>query len=82
MEEKETILVTLYRIRINRSGYDRHNRYWGNGIPLFHYEFDSKDLTYVHSELRADTRNQAKDMIRKIYPQYNLVFKPHWHDGF
>jgi len=80
--DKEKIPVTLHRIRINKGGYDKHHRYWGIGKPLFHVEFESIDLTYVHSELRADTRNQAKEMLQKMYPQYNLVFKWHYHDAY
>jgi len=81
-DEREVINVTLHKIRINKSGYDKYGSFWGIGQPLFHYKFESKDLTYVHRELRAPTRNAAKDMIKKIYPQYNLQFKPHYHDAY
>jgi hypothetical protein len=58
-----TIKIRLFRIKINKSGYDATGQYWGIGLPLYHYEFELDN--YIEQfDLRAENRNKAKDLVK------------------
>lgn len=69
-ERNSFIKVILYRVRINKGGYDSLGHYWGIGQPLYYYEYPIKVLSYGReinswrcSHMRAADREHAKDLI-------------------
>lgn len=55
----------LYRIRLNKGGYDSNGRYWGTGLPLFE-AYSNEYGRYMH--YRAHTREDAKFMLCTAIP--------------
>ena len=55
----------LYRVRLNKGGYDSSGCYWGVGLPLFEAYTDNCGR-FMH--IRAHDRAQAKDMIATAIP--------------
>jgi len=55
----------LYKIRLDKSGYDCHGRYWGVDLPLFEAYSDDYDR-FMH--FRAHTREDAKQMLATAIP--------------
>jgi hypothetical protein len=80
-EDEEVIPVTLYKVDLNKGGYDTNGKYWGTGQRLYYYHFESKDLTYIVSHIRAENRNQAKRIVESFHPQYKFSFKKHFRDN-
>ena len=62
---KFTGKLSLQRVRINNGGYDALGTYWGVGEPL--YWCANADCT-IDFALRASSREQAKAIVRKTYP--------------
>lgn len=60
MEVVRFMYVHLFRIKLNRSGYDSHGRYFGTGNPLYAVESDCGAIEY---ELRAYSRDDAKARV-------------------
>ena len=68
----------LRKIRLNQGGYDDGGAYWGTGQPLYWYcayEVDDTgilplgDDVEISDYIRADSREHAKEIIRRKYPQ-------------
>jgi len=53
----------LYRIYLNNGGYDERGVYFGQGQPLYFWSND-----YDSDCIRATSRDDAKQLIRKKYP--------------
>jgi len=59
----------LYKIRINRQGYDSSGRQFGVGAPLYYFEPVEGSSCYGDSGyLRAHSREQAKNMVATAIP--------------
>lgn len=62
----------LTRIRLNAQGYELPggHRYFGVGASLYRYSHDPDDLRQpaIEEEIRAHSRDHAKELVRKIYP--------------
>lgn len=57
----------LYRVRLNKGGYDPYGVYWGvckPGESLFEYYSDDNR----YESIRAQNREDAKRIIRGRYP--------------
>jgi hypothetical protein len=59
---------------INKSGYDRHHKFWGIGSLLYEYYFELSGETFIGS-LRAINREAAKRLVEKHYPSATFKFK-------
>jgi hypothetical protein len=57
---------SLVRIRLNRQGYDENGTYWGSGSPLYRAEC-AEDTGFLYY-LRADDRNDAKTVLKNMFP--------------
>lgn len=53
--------VRLYRVPLNRGGYDRGGAYWGLGLPVYCVETIGGECAF----LRAQNRNEAKAILQK-----------------
>lgn len=56
----------LYKLNTDSTGYAGH-RYYGLGPQLWQYEASGADFE-AFGVLRAETREQAKQEIRKLHP--------------
>lgn len=56
--------IHLQRIPLDNGGYDRGGAYWGLGAPLYAYDDEEGDWSY----LRARSRDDAKRQIRDKWP--------------
>lgn len=68
-EEHQTIKLHLRRVRIDSGGYDAGGAYWGSSWPLYQVSGEinnGEDL--VEYYLRAVTRDEAKQLVRRQYP--------------
>jgi hypothetical protein len=54
---------TLRRVHLDSGGYGPFGRYYGQGAPLYWYAGDDID-----GMLRAHSREDAKDRVRKLFP--------------
>jgi len=58
--------VTLQKIRLNKSGYDRYGSYWGVGSPLYWASYEITAPSYLdfdESYFRARDREHAKEIV-------------------
>jgi len=58
--------LVLQRVYLNSGGYDKRGTYWGLGAPLYWY---ANDEGTIDDNLRAFTREDAKEKIRKLFPK-------------
>jgi hypothetical protein len=58
--------LTLRRKYLNNGGYDENGTYFGHGAPLYWYASEDGEIDAV---LRASSREDAKEQIRKMYPK-------------
>lgn len=62
--------LRLFRVRINRGGYDSGGAYWGIGAPLF-CAFDPEGDTrvYVRASCRRDAAQRLARSMRAQWPE-------------
>lgn len=63
----------LAKERLSSGGYNARGRYFGvvRGTSVYRYDFSGDcESGYI----RARTRAEAKDQVRRRYPQLNLTF--------
>lgn len=53
----------LYRMRLDKGGYDNGGAYWGIGPDALWHAYTETDQVFV----RARTREGAKEAVRTIY---------------
>ena len=63
----DPVKVYLRREYLDSGGYDSAGAYWGTGEPLYRANFDIGD-TNEDLFLRAWSRDEAKDQVRKQLP--------------
>jgi hypothetical protein len=70
-EQSEPVKASLYRVAIDRGGYDKGGAYWGIGKPLYCAHADG-----FQAFQRANTRQEAMDALKQQYRTYGtLKFK-------
>lgn len=62
---KDAPPMRLVRCPLDSGGYDRGGAYWGIPSNLYYYE---AHLTDINGYVRGNTRELAKEQIRKIHP--------------
>lgn len=59
----------LFRIRLNKQGYDNQGAYYGLGLYLYYARNNIKTTgKYFEREFRAKDRTNAKEIILKEFP--------------
>lgn len=66
----------LYRLYINRQGYDTSGAYWGVGAPL--YQYCSVDGSVGLDTIRAYDRDSAKVIVRRKHPSAVFTDEKGW----
>jgi hypothetical protein len=63
----------LAKERLNSGGYNARGRYFGlvRGTSVYRYDFSGD---WESGYVRARTRTEAKDELRRRYPQLDLTF--------
>lgn len=67
----ETLKFRLALVPLNNGGYDPGGAYWGHGMPLYVAECSTDDGNGIRDTrkfYRAQSREQAKELVRKDYP--------------
>lgn len=66
--------VRLFRVRINRGGYDDGGAYWGIGKPLYCAECAEGGRRFIRADSRlqavAELGIEARDMVRPPLKEY------------
>lgn len=70
-ESAEPVKANLYRVAIDKGGYDKGGAYWGIGKPLYCVHTDG-----FQAFQRADTKQEAMDALQQQYRSHGtLKFK-------
>lgn len=74
-EDSDVQKLNLAQVRINNGGYDTGGAYWGTGQTLYvawadsdYIEAADKETSPVEIYTRANSREQAKTNLLKVYP--------------
>jgi len=70
----DKIKVALFKVRLDRGGYESTGVYYGIGEPLYRYEYTDGDYFRVE-ELRAPHREAAKEKVRKNLAEKGITAK-------
>ena len=75
--------LSLTRVPLNSSGYDRNGRYYGSGPSLFdvdgggtaRYEgpYAREEPIDIHFGVRAADRASARALVRQMYPNAKIL---------
>jgi hypothetical protein len=57
--------VYAERVHIDRSGYDRHGRYWGVGGKLYRVTAEGPEGDELDTHVRAASSKAAKDQVKQ-----------------
>lgn len=79
--KKIKIKFYLNRVPLDRQGYTRDGHYFGAGEPLYYHESTTTipvpwprgSRDYLGGHLRASSREDAKEQIRKKYEYYSTA---------
>jgi len=65
-------------VYLNSGGYDTNGVYFGEGAPLFwcHYRDPASGEMVVDFMLRSASREDAKKIVRKYYPNVSFYRVP------